>query len=150
MKYLADNYFVHRDLAARNCLLSTDLTVKIFDFGLTKQLMEKSYYRSRDESHRIPIKWMALESIEHNIYTTKSDVWSYGVLLWELMIRGETPYKGIRYFQILVQCLKTGYRLENPINCPQFVYQLCLKCWQRNPDSRPDFDEIIEYFEENN
>src|SRR5690242_9556913 len=102
MEYLSDNGFIHHDLAARNCLLDHNLVVKVSDFGLTKHIMDKTYYRSQTQTH-FPIKWMAIESLEHNIYTVKTDVWSYGVLVWELMTGGETPYKNYnRLIEVLV------------------------------------------------
>ena len=142
MEYLANNGFIHRDLAARNCLLDSGLTVKVSDFGLTRQVLDKTYYRSQSDTH-LPIRWMAIESIEHNLFSIKSDVWSFGVLVWEMMTRGRTPYESIRHFHI-VHYLKSGNRLSQPDNCPQGVYRLCLKCWRKEYKSRPDFTEIID------
>ena len=142
MNYLSMNQFIHRDLAARNCLLDQDFRVKVSDFGLTKHIMDKTYYKCRSLTKAIPIKWMAIESIEHNIFSTKTDVWSFGVLLWELFTRGETPYKSIRYYH-LIHYLNSGHRLDKPIDCPQEFYDLCLKCWNKEPELRPEFSEIL-------
>ena len=142
MNYLATYQFIHRDLAARNCLLDTDLTVKVSDFGLTKHIIDKTYYRCRSQNRALPLKWMAMESIEHNIYSTKSDIWSYGVLLWELFSRGETPFKEIRYYH-LIHYLNSGHRLSQPIDCPQDIYEMCKKCWFKDENKRPEFIDIV-------
>jgi proto-oncogene tyrosine-protein kinase Met len=145
MDYLSKRRFVHRDLAARNCLLDANLSVKIADFGLSRDIYEKDYYRVRNVC-KIPIKWMSPESIEKHIYNTKTDVWSYGVLVWELFTRGITPYLQINN-DFIFHHLKQGNRLRKPKYCPKIIYLILLKCWSENPKSRPSFAALSERME---
>ncbi|KAL1481269.1 hypothetical protein MTO96_034557 [Rhipicephalus appendiculatus] len=101
MQYLAHLKFVHRDLAARNCMLSEDLIVRIADFGLSRDIYEKDYYSEQDRKTKLPVKWMSPESLEAGVYDHKTDVWSYGVLLWELITRGAAPYAHVDNWDIL-------------------------------------------------
>ncbi|XP_033718673.1 epidermal growth factor receptor isoform X1 [Tursiops truncatus] len=141
MNYLEDRRLVHRDLAARNVLVKTPQHVKITDFGLAKLLgaEEKEYHA---EGGKVPIKWMALESILHRIYTHQSDVWSYGVTVWELMTFGSKPYDGIPASEIST-VLEKGERLPQPPICTIDVYMIMVKCWMIDADSRPKFRELI-------
>ncbi|XP_023594089.1 epidermal growth factor receptor isoform X2 [Trichechus manatus latirostris] len=141
MNYLEDRRLVHRDLAARNVLVKTPQHVKITDFGLAKLLgaEEKEYHA---EGGKVPIKWMALESILHRIYTHQSDVWSYGVTVWELMTFGSKPYDGIPASEIS-SILEKGERLPQPPVCTIDVYMIMVKCWMIDADSRPKFRELI-------
>ncbi|KAG8522342.1 Epidermal growth factor receptor, partial [Galemys pyrenaicus] len=141
MNYLEDRRLVHRDLAARNVLVKTPQHVKITDFGLAKLLGadEKEYHA---EGGKVPIKWMALESILHRIYTHQSDVWSYGVTVWELMTFGSKPYDGIPASEIST-ILEKGERLPQPPICTIDVYMIMVKCWMIDADSRPKFRELI-------
>ncbi|XP_075777832.1 epidermal growth factor receptor isoform X1 [Pelodiscus sinensis] len=144
MSYLEERRLVHRDLAARNVLVKTPQHVKITDFGLAKLLgaEEKEYHA---EGGKVPIKWMALESILHRIYTHQSDVWSYGVTVWELMTFGSKPYDGIPASEI--SCvLEKGERLPQPPICTIDVYMIMVKCWMIDADSRPKFRELISEF----
>lgn len=144
MNYLEERRLVHRDLAARNVLVKTPQHVKITDFGLAKLLgaEEKEYHA---EGGKVPIKWMALESILHRIYTHQSDVWSYGVTVWELMTFGSKPYDGIPASEIST-VLEKGERLPQPPICTIDVYMIMVKCWMIDADSRPKFRELISEF----
>ncbi|XP_061496040.1 hepatocyte growth factor receptor isoform X2 [Rhineura floridana] len=118
MKYLASKKFVHRDLAARNCMLDEKFTVKVADFGLARDVYDKEYYSVHNKTGaKLPVKWMALESLQTQKFTTKSDVWSFGVLLWELMTRGAPPYPDVNSFDITIYLLQ-GRRLLQPEYCP--------------------------------
>jgi len=147
MVYLSNKGVIHRDLAARNILLDENLTIKISDFGLSRKLYEKIYYRSVNE-FPMPVKWMSPESLdlEKRIFTTMSDVWSYGVLCWEILTRGWTPYKNIPNVEILKH-IKSGNRLCEPPNGTNNIYNLLKKCWAFIPELRPTFSEILQIIE---
>eukprot|EP00117_Sycon_ciliatum_P018206 scpid36059/ scgid16908/ Tyrosine-protein kinase Mer; Proto-oncogene c-Mer; Receptor tyrosine kinase MerTK len=148
MEYLASLNFVHRDLAARNCLLSSDLVLKVADFGLARDMQDDMYYRMNSEL-RMPVKWTALESINHQKFTLESDVWAYGVLLWEIMSTGMLPYPGIANAD-LVRYLESGHRLSQPARCPDPVYHVMLSCWEEDPKKRPHFSQIKRMLRESN
>ncbi|XP_032894215.1 hepatocyte growth factor receptor isoform X2 [Amblyraja radiata] len=143
MEYLASKKFVHRDLAARNCMLDENYTVKVADFGLARDIYEKEYYSINNKSGaKLPVKWMALESLQTQKFTTKSDVWSFGVLLWELMTRGAPPYPDVDSFDVTVYLLQ-GRRLLQPEYCPDSLYAVMLQCWHPKHEIRPTFSEIV-------
>ncbi|XP_050954794.1 epidermal growth factor receptor [Labeo rohita] len=144
MNYLEERHLVHRDLAARNVLVKTPNHVKITDFGLARLLgaEEKEYHA---DGGKVPIKWMALESIRHWTYTHQSDVWSYGVTVWELMTFGSKPYDGIPARDI-ADILEKGERLPQPSICTIDVYMIMVKCWMIDADSRPHFRELVAEF----
>lgn len=142
MAYLSNMKFVHRDLAARNCMLNEDLIVKVADFGLSRDIYERDYYSSDNKKTKLPVKWMAIESLEKCIYSTKTDVWSYGVLLWELMTRGVVPYPDVDNFDLFTY-LKEGRRMLRPFYCPKILYDIMLSCWQEDPAKRPTFDQLV-------
>ncbi|KAK5897700.1 hypothetical protein CgunFtcFv8_015181 [Champsocephalus gunnari] len=144
MNYLEERHLVHRDLAARNVLVKNPNHVKITDFGLAKLLTadEKEYHA---DGGKVPIKWMALESIMQWRYTHQSDVWSYGVTVWELMTFGSKPYDGIPASEIS-SVLERGERLPHPPICTIDVYMIMVKCWMIDPGSRPRFRELIVEF----
>ncbi|XP_076000694.1 epidermal growth factor receptor [Genypterus blacodes] len=144
MNYLEERHLVHRDLAARNVLVKTPQHVKITDFGLAKLLNadEKEYHA---DGGKVPIKWMALESILNRTYTHQSDVWSYGVTVWELMTFGTRPYDGIPASDI-ASVLEKGERLPQPPICTIDVYMIMVKCWMIDAESRPHFRELIAEF----
>jgi len=135
--YLSERKFVHRDLATRNCLMDQNLTVKIADFGLSQKMFLQDYYRG-DETDAIPIRWMPLESILHNKYTVETDVWAFGVLLWEIFSFALQPYYGLTNEQV-VQFIKDGNMLECPENTPKSVYRVMSGCWSSKPNNRPCF-----------
>ncbi|XP_059172416.1 hepatocyte growth factor receptor-like [Physella acuta] len=139
MNYLSSLKFVHRDLAARNCMLDSSNRVKVADFGLCRDIYEKGYYTS-DNKKQLPIRWMAIESIEKGAYSTMSDVWSLGVVLWEMLTRGMTPYPGVDGWDI-INFLRRR-RLPAPFFCPDELYKLMMFCWAKDPRLRPTFKKI--------
>ncbi|XP_046608465.1 proto-oncogene tyrosine-protein kinase receptor Ret isoform X2 [Neodiprion virginianus] len=145
MAYLADIKLVHRDLAARNVLLATGKVCKISDFGLTRDVYEDDAYLKRSKG-RVPVKWMAPESLADHVYTSKSDVWSFGVLLWELVTLGASPYPGVDVHN-LYNLLKAGYRMEKPANCSHQLYKLMVSCWHEEAGMRPSFKELTCHWE---
>ncbi|CAJ0930573.1 unnamed protein product [Ranitomeya imitator] len=120
MAYLNANKFVHRDLAARNCMVSEDFTVKIGDFGMTRDIYETDYYRKGGKG-LLPVRWMSPESLKDGVFTTHSDVWSFGVVLWEIATLAEQPYHGMSNEQVLRFVMEGGL-LEKPDNCPDMLY----------------------------
>lgn len=143
MEYLGQNKFVHRDLAARNCMLDETFTVKVADFGMARDIYDKEYYSIQDHKRvKLPVKWMAIESLQTQKFTTKSDVWSYGILMWELLTRGASPYPDVDPYDITHYLLK-GRRLPQPQFCPDTLYTLMLMCWDPEPDARPSFHSLV-------
>ncbi|XP_035509000.1 platelet-derived growth factor receptor alpha [Morone saxatilis] len=138
MEFLASKNCVHRDLAARNVLLSQGKIVKICDFGLARDIMHDNNYVSKGSTF-LPVKWMAPESIFDNLYTTLSDVWSYGILLWEIFSLGGTPYPGMVVDSSFYNKIKSGYRMTKPEHAPHDVYEMMMKCWNSEPEKRPSF-----------
>ncbi|XP_070578704.1 tyrosine-protein kinase receptor TYRO3-like isoform X2 [Ptychodera flava] len=147
MEYLSDKDYVHRDLAARNCMLDENLVAKIADFGLTRKLYNEGNYYRMGHVARVPVKWMALESLGENIYTTSTDVWSFGVVMWEIFTRGKTPYRGIHNHDIH-EFLQRGRRLKQPRQCPNELYDIMLSCWLLKPEERPKFSYLAKKLEE--
>ncbi|XP_078138968.1 insulin-like growth factor 1a receptor [Centroberyx gerrardi] len=141
MSYLNANKFVHRDLAARNCMVTEDFTVKIGDFGMTRDIYETDYYRKGGKG-LLPVRWMSPESLKDGVFTTMSDVWSFGVVLWEIATLAEQPYQGMSNEQVLRFVMEGGL-LDKPDNCPDMLFELMRMCWQYNPKMRPSFLEII-------
>uniref|UniRef100_A0A8D0D4Q9 receptor protein-tyrosine kinase n=1 Tax=Sander lucioperca TaxID=283035 RepID=A0A8D0D4Q9_SANLU len=138
MEFLASKNCVHRDLAARNVLLSQGKIVKICDFGLARDIMHDNNYVSKGSTF-LPVKWMAPESIFDNMYTSLSDVWSYGILLWEIFSLGGTPYPGMVVDSSFYNKIKSGYRMSKPEHAPQDLYEMMMKCWNSEPEKRPTF-----------
>ncbi|BFZ16322.1 hypothetical protein BsWGS_19361 [Bradybaena similaris] len=137
MLYLSDRGYVHRDLATRNCLVGDNLTVKISDFGLARSVHSMDYYHGSDKD-AIPVRWMPPEAILYNKFSTQSDVWSFGVLLWEIFSFALQPYYGMTHEEV-VDYLRAGKVLPAPDYGPSSVYELMKLCWHRKPLSRPTF-----------
>uniref|UniRef100_A0A1A8KVT0 receptor protein-tyrosine kinase n=1 Tax=Nothobranchius kuhntae TaxID=321403 RepID=A0A1A8KVT0_NOTKU len=141
MDYLSSQGFLHRDLAARNCMLGDDLKVCVADFGLSKKIFSSNYYRQQ-VAIRMPIKWMAMESLSESIYTAKSDVWSFGVTMWEIVSRGKSPYPGVHNHELL-DLLSSGLRLKPPEDCDQKLFEVMHSCWSSDPNLRPNFRDLV-------
>uniref|UniRef100_A0A663FGF6 receptor protein-tyrosine kinase n=1 Tax=Aquila chrysaetos chrysaetos TaxID=223781 RepID=A0A663FGF6_AQUCH len=142
MEFLSSRKCIHRDLAARNILLSENNVVKICDFGLARDIYKNPDYVRKGDA-RLPLKWMAPESIFDKIYNTKSDVWSYGVLLWEIFSLGASPYPGVQIDEDFCSRLKEGTRMRAPEQATEEIYQIMLDCWRSNPNDRPRFSELV-------
>ncbi|CAD5212354.1 unnamed protein product [Bursaphelenchus xylophilus] len=139
MAYMESRYLVHRDLAARNVLLDVNYNAKISDFGLAQKVDQKTVDRGRG---KFPIKWTAPEALREGAFTNKSDVWSYGVLLWEIYSFGRVPYPRIP-IQDVVRHIERGYRMEPPEACPTPMNDLMTECWNLSPSERPSFAMIV-------
>uniref|UniRef100_H3AD07 Protein kinase domain-containing protein n=1 Tax=Latimeria chalumnae TaxID=7897 RepID=H3AD07_LATCH len=173
MEYLSSKGFLHRDLAARNCMLQDDLKVSVADFGLSKKTYSSNYYRQK-VMVRMPVKWMAIESLSESIFTTKSDVyllfsdkgtvhiiiatrcclaknaccdWSFGITMWEIFSRGKTPYPGVQNHE-MYDFLQEGHRLKKPTECLDKLYNTMCSCWLSDPNHRPTFSELKETLQE--
>ncbi|KAM6463929.1 tyrosine-protein kinase Mer isoform 2-T2 [Liasis olivaceus] len=140
MEYLSSRHFLHRDLAARNCMLRDDMTVCVADFGLSKKIYSGDYYR-QGRIAKMPVKWIAIESLADRVYTTKSDVWAFGVTMWEIATRGMTPYPGVQNHEIYDYLLH-GQRLKQPEDCLSDLYEIMYSCWRADPVDRPTFSEL--------
>ncbi|GMT35456.1 hypothetical protein PFISCL1PPCAC_26753, partial [Pristionchus fissidentatus] len=150
MQYLHENKFIHRDLAARNCMLDRNIHVKIADFGLCREAtsQEADEYLTVHVGREMPLRWMALEALEKEHFTMAGDVWSFGVVIWEIMTRGMNPYTNMQAYA-LFEFLKSGRRLGQPDFCPEILYnRVMLKCWHGEPTLRPTFKELPAQIEE--
>ncbi|XP_071594906.1 tyrosine-protein kinase Mer isoform X1 [Heliangelus exortis] len=145
MEYLSSRHFLHRDLAARNCMLRDDMTVCVADFGLSKKIYSGDYYR-QGRIAKMPVKWIALESLADRVYTTKSDVWAFGVTMWEISTRGMTPYPGVQNHEIY-EYLLHGQRLKKPEGCLDELYEMMSACWRADPAARPTFSQLKVHLE---
>ena len=139
MAYLEAQNYIHRDLAARNILVGENLSCKVADFGLARVIQDDEYQAR--EGAKFPIKWTAPEAALYNKFTTKSDVWSFGVLLSEFITYGRIPYPGMNNAEVLAQ-VERGYRMPQPANCPSELYEIMLECWKDDAQSRPTFDSL--------
>lgn len=140
MEYLAAKKYVHRDLAARNVLLGYNKVVKVCDFGLSRDIYNDNQYH-KITSGKLPLKWMAIESLRDRIFTTQSDVWSFGILMWEIITMGGSPYPNIALAD-LYYVLANGYRMEKPSNCSSELYTIMRQCWIEVPTDRPNFTDL--------
>ncbi|GCB71305.1 hypothetical protein scyTo_0005901 [Scyliorhinus torazame] len=144
-QYLEENHFIHRDIAARNCLLTfkgTGRVAKIGDFGMARDIYRASYYRKGGRA-MLPVKWMPPEAFMEGIFTSKTDTWSFGVLLWEIFSLGYMPYPS-KSNQEVLEFVTSGGRMDPPKNCPGPVYRIMTQCWQHQPEDRPNFATILE------
>nr|XP_031829306.1 focal adhesion kinase 1 isoform X3 [Nomia melanderi] len=145
LSYLESKKFVHRDIAARNVLVSMHNCVKLADFGLSRWVEDQSYYTA--SRCKLPIKWMAPESINFRRFTTSSDVWMFGVCMWEILMLGVKPFQGVKNHDVIHK-LENGERLALPNHCPPRLYSLMSQCWSYEPSKRPTFKEIRETLHE--
>eukprot|EP00058_Branchiostoma_floridae_P007806 XP_002593294.1 hypothetical protein BRAFLDRAFT_83841 [Branchiostoma floridae] len=146
MMYLEEKRFVHRDLAARNILLACKDQLKISDFGLSRAVGAGSDYYKASAGGRWPVKWYAPESINYGTFSHASDVWSYGVTLWEMFSYGQQPYGDMTGAQVIQFIEEEGKRLSKPDKCPEKVYQIMLRCWSYEPSQRPTFQMLNTIF----
>lgn len=140
MEYLESQKLIHRDLAARNILVSDEGVAKVSDFGLAKVDCKIS------DNAKLPVKWTAPEALKKETFSTKSDVWSYGIFLWETFSYGRQPYPKMSLSEVR-QCVEQGYRMEAPEECPQGIYPLMRSCWEKEPRRRPSFHKLLEKLE---
>ncbi|KAF6034525.1 MST1R [Bugula neritina] len=144
MEYLSKQRFIHRDLATRNCMVDGEYMVKIADFGLSHDVYEDDYYRTDESSSKpLPVKWMAIESLNTGRFTTESDVWSYGVVMWELLTRGVTPYPLVSNYEVKSHLIE-GNRLQQPQHCPDIIFDMMKSCWLTEPKDRPSFADLAD------
>lgn len=146
MAYLETHKKIHRDLAARNVLVGNNNCVKVADFGLAK-IIEDDEYTPSSAGTKFPIKWTAPEAAMYQRFTIKSDVWSYGILLVELTTHGQVPYPGMTNRDVIDQ-VERGYRQPKPPICPQSMYEIMLKCWDKRPEERPTFEFLFNFFDD--
>ncbi|XP_055300953.1 tyrosine kinase receptor Cad96Ca [Sitodiplosis mosellana] len=141
MDYLSSRGIIHRDLAARNVLITDDHTCKIADFGFARDVITSKIYERKSEG-KLPIRWMAIESLYDNIFSVKSDIWSFGILMWEIVTLGSTPYPGTAAAEVMRK-VRDGYRLEKPEHCRRELYNIMYYCWAKDPQDRPSFSELV-------
>lgn len=145
MAFLAAKRIIHADLATRNVLLTSDKTAKISDFGLSRKLYNYSQYVKKSKEP-LPWRWMAPESLQQMEFTEKTDVWAFGVTLWEIYSFGNTPYPELSWDKNFVARLLDGFRLSEPATCQDWIYSVMLKCWCTDANQRPTFTELKEEF----
>ncbi|XP_039276826.1 LOW QUALITY PROTEIN: tyrosine kinase receptor Cad96Ca [Nilaparvata lugens] len=146
MDFLSSKGIIHRDLAARNILVDENHICKVADFGFARDLMANYVYERKSEG-RLPIRWMAPESLYDNIFSVKSDIWSFGVLIWEIVTLGSTPYPGMAAAEVMRK-VRDGYRLDKPEHCRRELYNIMFYCWDNDSKERPDFKELVKLLEQ--
>ncbi|XP_041115779.1 ephrin type-A receptor 6-like [Polyodon spathula] len=146
MKYLSDMGYVHRDLAARNILVNSNLVCKVSDFGLSRVLEDDPEAAYTTSGGKIPIRWTAPEAIAYRKFSSVSDIWSYGIVMWEVMSYGERPYWEMSNQDVILS-IEEGYRLPAPMGCPVTLHQLMLQCWQKERSHRPTFTELVSFLD---
>merc|ERR1719376_120895 len=148
MNHLVSKNLIHRDLAARNVLLADGRVIKICDFGMSRNVgtKEEDYVMMTSYGVRLPLKWMSIESMFERRYSNRSDVWSFGVLLWEIFSLGCSPYSGVVLDQKFMNKLKSGTRLSKPKYANDDIYNVMLNCWQPEPNQRPSFSQLFDFF----
>ncbi|XP_078378637.1 fibroblast growth factor receptor 2-like isoform X1 [Oculina patagonica] len=144
MAHLAGMKVVHRDLAARNVLIDENKVCKVADFGFARDIYVEDHYTRKTQGGRFPIKWMAIESLLDGVSTSKSDVWSFGIVLWEIVTLGASPYPGMNS-QEVINFLQDCYRMDKPKHCSDELYVVMLDCWQVAPQRRPTFPELSQH-----
>uniref|UniRef100_A0A8K9XSD2 Ephrin type-A receptor 6 n=1 Tax=Oncorhynchus mykiss TaxID=8022 RepID=A0A8K9XSD2_ONCMY len=146
MKYLSDMGYVHRDLAARNILVNSNLVCKVSDFGLSRVLEDDPEAAYTTTGGKIPIRWTAPEAISYRKFSSASDAWSYGIVMWEVMSYGERPYWEMSNQDVILS-IEEGYRLPAPMGCPVVLHQLMLHCWQKERSQRPKFTDVVSFLD---
>ena len=146
MEYLASRKIIHRDLAAKNCFVDRNLNVKIGDFGLAREVKQFDLYKMEHPS-QLAVKWLALESLLYYMFSEKSDVWSFGIVLWELVTLGSQPYAGLDNYEVMPY-LETSKRLPRPLRCPDDLYSIMRSCWLPTPEERPSFSILVHKLED--
>lgn len=146
MAYLEREHYIHRDLAARNILVGENNCVKVADFGLTRMVEDRYSIYMAQKSTKFPIKWTAPEAALSNRFTIKSDVWSFGIVIYEIVTYGQVPYPSMNNTETLRQ-VSHGYRMPKPFICPQPIYELLLQMWDSIPEKRPTFMFLFEFFD---
>ena len=142
LAYLAGQRYVHRDIATRNCLVDHNLVVKVGDFGLSREVNSMDYYRVGGTQADLPVRWMPPEALLFGKFTTQSDVWSFGILMWEVYTSGHQPYKGLSNHEV-IDAVKSSKVLECPRLCPASMYDIMKGCWTRSPAKRPNMETIL-------
>ncbi|KAI0210824.1 Tyrosine-protein kinase Btk29A [Lamellibrachia satsuma] len=140
MKFLESHQFLHRDLAARNCLVGDNNVIKVGDFGLARFVLDDDYTSS--SGTKFPIKWASPEVLQYTRFSSKSDVWAFGILMWEIFSGGDMPYRGIKNPDVIQQVVNRKKRLECPRDCPAAVYDVMMNCWKMMADHRPPFRDL--------
>ena len=145
MNYLSEKNFLHNDLSARNIFISENLTIKISNIARCRRKYHSNYYKLANRL--LPVRWMSIESLLNGIYSEMSDVWSFGVLLWEMFSYGIQPYQGYTSPEV-IEMIRDRKLLTCPNHCPKRIYTLMCSCWEENSDQRPTFNELVRKFKQ--